>query len=201
MNVEIDDRDALRAVHGLRMESGDGCVIEQTETHRLGDFGVMTRRTNAAEGVVGEPLHHLVNGVDRGAGRSQRRLPASRRNHGVAVVERDHLLRGLLLLKEVDIGSRMGARDLVGGRERRLHRNQVLEPRGGQRLLDRVHAFGPLRMPFACVVSNTSLMGDLQGGHGAYPAFLLTSALSETGGLLSSGTKKSGARSSLGSMR
>ena len=74
-------------------------------------------------------LHHFIDAVNGGARRAQSRLPASRRNDRVALVEFGVSFFRLLLLKEIDVRSRVSPSHLVGRRHRSLDSDQILEPR------------------------------------------------------------------------
>ena len=76
MHVEIDHGHALGAVLCAGVLGGDGHVVEQAEAHGARRLGMVPRGTHGAEGVVGGARHDLVDGVDRGAGGAQRRIPA-----------------------------------------------------------------------------------------------------------------------------
>ena len=97
VDVEIDDRDALCAVDGLRVAGGDGGIVEEAETHRRRRFGVMARRPRGDEGVFDLAGHHLVDREHRSPGGADRRLPGAGRHGGVLVdPDAPFLGRGLL---------------------------------------------------------------------------------------------------------
>ena len=92
MNVEIDDRDALRAMGGLRVARGDGGVVEKAEAHRRRAFGVMAGRPRRDKGVGEAPAHHFIDRESRAARGAHRRFQRARRHHRVRVEPRIALL-------------------------------------------------------------------------------------------------------------
>jgi len=55
VDVEVDHRNTRQVVRRQCMRRRDGDVVEETETHRRGPFGVMAGRPHGAEGVLGLP--------------------------------------------------------------------------------------------------------------------------------------------------
>ena len=62
MNIEIDDRDTLGAMNGLRMPGGDRRVVEEAKAHRRRAFGMMAGRPRRDKGVGHPPAHHFIHG-------------------------------------------------------------------------------------------------------------------------------------------
>ena len=64
MHVEVDDRQALDAMHGHGMCRTDRNIVEEAETHRLVRQRMMPRRPNTTEGRRGFPAHHRIDGAN-----------------------------------------------------------------------------------------------------------------------------------------
>ncbi len=65
MDVEIDDRHPLEAVHVAGPQGADRGVVEQAETHRPIGFGMVPGRAHRAKGIVGLAGDDRVDGGDR----------------------------------------------------------------------------------------------------------------------------------------
>jgi hypothetical protein len=74
VDVPIDDRHALNPAFGAQIMRGDRHIIKKTKAHYLVEFGVVARRPNTAEGVVGAPGEDGVDGCNWGS-RCQQRGP------------------------------------------------------------------------------------------------------------------------------
>src|SRR6202048_4999129 len=61
MNIPIDYQDSIRSVVHLRVASGDGGVVEETESHRPARSRVMTRRPDQRDGIRGV-VEDLIDG-------------------------------------------------------------------------------------------------------------------------------------------
>ena len=75
VDIEVDDRHPLQAMHAQRMARRDGHVVEEAEAHRRVAGGVVARRAHRAEGGLGAAGQHVVGGRHRGAGGAQGRGP------------------------------------------------------------------------------------------------------------------------------
>jgi len=65
MHIEVDHGHARQLVGFQRMRRSDRDIVEKTETHCACTFGVMTRRTNRAEGTADFALHHQIDFITR----------------------------------------------------------------------------------------------------------------------------------------
>ena len=83
MDVEIDDRDTLRAMNGLRLPRRYGGEIEEAKPHRPRGLGMMARRAHRHEGVIHLAAHDFVHGDYRTADGMRNRLPCPRAHHDV----------------------------------------------------------------------------------------------------------------------
>ena len=61
MDVEIHDRDALRAMDGDGVPRGHGGVVEEAEAHGRRAFGMVAGRPHGDEGVVHVAAHDFVH--------------------------------------------------------------------------------------------------------------------------------------------
>ena len=85
MDVEIDDRHPLKAMHLARAQRADRGVVEQAKPHRPLGLGMMPRRADRAERVVRLFCDdRIYRGHDR-AGGMQRSGPRSRGQDGVGI--------------------------------------------------------------------------------------------------------------------
>ena len=153
MNVEIEDEHALDAgllAHPLGHASDR---VEETETHRLEAFGVMSRRTRHDEGAAVFRFHHFFRSRERRADRRARGRERLRRHR---IVARHEIAqpgpRGLL--QRAFVVSRMHLRnDPIGIR---MIAGVAAHARNEPGTLDarkrRVHPPRRLRMPGAGVV-------------------------------------------------
>ena len=165
MDVEIHDGHALGAIGRLRMKSSDGGVVEQAEAHGLIGFRVVSGRPDQAEGVPGQALHHLIDGLDAGARRAQGRLPALRRHDRIAVVERDNFQFRLGALDKVEIGFTVRPHDLLARRRRRFDAMEILKSLARQYPVDGPDPVRTLRVPLARVVFQKGIVGDVERRH------------------------------------
>src|SRR5690242_18291607 len=78
MDVEIDDGNTLEPVLRAGMQCAHCNIVEQTESHRLGWCGMMSRRADSAECVLRLAGHDHVYGKYDRARRAQRRIPSAR---------------------------------------------------------------------------------------------------------------------------
>ena len=69
MDVEIDHRHPLQAMHMAGIFGSDGDIVEQAEPHRRRGFGVMSWRANGTERVsriaFDDRVHRIANATDR----------------------------------------------------------------------------------------------------------------------------------------
>ena len=165
MHVEIDDRDALQAVHFQRMARRDGDIVEKAEAHRPRRLGVMPRRTHAAKRVVVAARDH---GVRRGDGRARRpqcRLIRLRTHHRVRIDLRAPFERPPML-DEIDMRLRVHAREVGFIGERRLFAlDQRVDAARDQLILDRLQAARAFGMPRPHVVEKAVRVGIEAGRH------------------------------------
>ena len=159
MDVEIHDRDPLGAVRRLGVARGDGGVIEEAETHRGRDFGVMPGRAGRDKSVASLAAHHLVDGEDRASRGAKRGLERARRHRRVGV-DRDQALLRRGRADRIDVILRMDARDRRKVGARRGVARQQLKRLSLERALDRAQAVGPLGMALAHLVREASGVRD-----------------------------------------
>ena len=165
MDVEIDDGDPLGAVGRLGVPRSDGCVVEEAEAHRVGDFGMVAGGAGRDKGVANLPAHYFIDGEKRAAGRSQRRLIAARRHRGIWIDRSQTLLWrrdadrfDIVLGMDPGDGRKVGARGEIA--------RQHLVRLALQGALDRAQPVGPLRMALAHLVRQASRVTDDEGSHG-----------------------------------
>ncbi len=185
-------------------------------------FGVMPRRAHLAESVRRLPAHHRIDRIETGADGAPHRLPRSggsdRIAVEVAVTARDMLGDGADL---GDVRLAVRHRDIrpVVVSERRLAPHEASENLVAESLVDRPHAVRPLGMVLAGVVVEEGRMREEERCHVGmriyWPPRLVRTRLfpipqassdrrailTPGGGLLSAGTKKSGASGIDGSRR
>ena len=80
MDVEVHDRNALGAMGRLGVTRGNGGVVEKAEAPRHRGFRMVAWRPGGDESVSRPPGHHLVDGENGSAGRSQRGLEGAGRH-------------------------------------------------------------------------------------------------------------------------
>jgi hypothetical protein len=124
----------------------------------------MAGRPHGDEGVRRFPIHHLVDGERDAADSAQGRLQAAGRHRGVGI-EPHQAVRRRGAADRLDILHRVGQRDDLVRRARRLFARQRLEPLVLQCLLDSAQPFRPLRMSHRILMVKTGRMADEQGGH------------------------------------
>jgi hypothetical protein len=164
MHVEIDDRDAFRAVPFLRVARRDRDIVEQAEAHRRRGLGMMAGRAHRDERVCDSALHHLIDRLHRAARTAQRRLEAARRHRGVGI-EPHHAFARRGVAHLLDVIHRMRQCDRFERGHRRLLARERLEFFMLERVLDRAQAIGPLGMSHRHQVIETGGMAEQQGGH------------------------------------
>ncbi len=178
MHVEIDDRDALQAVHFQRMTRRDGDIVEEAEAHRPRRLGVMPRRTHAAKRVVVAARDHGVRRGDRRARRPQRRLIRLRTHHRVRIDLRAPFERPPML-DEIDMRLRVHAREVGFIGERRLFAlDQRVDAARDQLILDRLQAARAFGMPRPHVVEKAVRVGIEAGRHDFLRAAVATGRVS-----------------------
>ena len=119
MDVEIDDRHAFETVHIAGPQRADRGVVEKTETHRPIGFGMVPRRADRAECIVGLARDDRVDGGDHRAGGAQRRPTRGRGQHRVGVDR--YMTRPWNGIQDaLDMVARMHSQHIVDCRFRRL---------------------------------------------------------------------------------
>ena len=161
MDVEIDDRDTLGPVRRLGVARGDGHVVEEAETHRRRDFGMVAGRARGDEGVSRLAVHHVVDRECRAAGRAKSGLERAGRHEGVLVERRQTLLRRRRA-DRLDIVERMNPCDRRELRPRRGAARQHAESLVVQRPLDCAQSVGPLGMSLAHLMRQARRVADEQ---------------------------------------
>jgi hypothetical protein len=117
MDVEIDNRDPLQAMHFQRVARGNRDVVEKAEAHGAGRFRMVARRPHAAECIVITPFDHRVGGGHRSAGGAQRGLPRMRIHRRIRVDLGVALVRRTAAdVVDVRLGMHAQQRGLVGQR-------------------------------------------------------------------------------------
>ena len=74
MNIEIENRNPLYAVHGKGMPGSHRHVVEHAESHCMAAFRVVARRPDNAKSIAGFSREDLVDGKTGCATTSQRRI-------------------------------------------------------------------------------------------------------------------------------
>ena len=170
VDVEIDHRDAVRAVLCARVVGGNGGVREQAEAHGAALLGVVARRAHLAEGVRDTAFHHRVHRIEAGADGAERGFEACRRHHRVAVEVDVPALRFRGLRRALDAGDvvlGMGAQDrlfhiLAQRRHGPLERVVAFVR---EDLVDGAHPVRALWMPRPRVVLDKDGVGQEQCRH------------------------------------
>ena len=144
MDVEVDDKDALRA-GALRSASGHGDVIDQAKPHPLRRAGVVPRWAHEREGEARFASEHRLNRPNGGAGSHARRaLRDSTHNRvgsEIAAAPRRHLLQ------QAKISRVVHGQEFVRGRNARGRTRQTVPHSAlAQQRDDRLEAAGILRM-------------------------------------------------------
>src|SRR6185437_13196014 len=83
VDVEIDDRSTLGAVGFLSVAGGDCRIVEKTESHRPGGFGVVSRWTRGDESIRGLAGHYLIDSKLCAADRAKGSLETARRHRSI----------------------------------------------------------------------------------------------------------------------
>ena len=164
MDVEIEDRDALRAVGCLSMPCGDGRIVEEAKTHRRRDFGMMAGWSRGDEGVSDLLGHHLVDCEYCAPCRAKGGLEGARRHRGV-VVDGRALLRRRPRADCFDIVERMDACDRRNLGPRCDVSRQHLQDLALQGPLDCAQTIRLLGMSLARVIRQARCVADDERGH------------------------------------
>jgi hypothetical protein len=166
VHVEVDHGDPLESVERQRMGGSDRDVVEEAEPHGPAPFGVMPRRADVAERVVGPTPDHEVRGQHRRARGAIRRLQGVRVHRGVGVHVRDALVRGHPI-EGIQMGLRMHPEELFPGRQRGLvHIEGLHQTRGDELILDGTEPCRTLRVMVPHVVAEAVGVTDEGSGHG-----------------------------------
>ncbi len=145
MHVEINDRDPLRAIGVAGMVRGDRGVVEQAEAHGASRLGMMTGRTNGAEGVLRFAAHDGIDSADGAACGAQGRIKSPGRHPCIGIELLQAFIRGSLM-KALEMLVGMGAKDLRLAGNRRLFAQQRVETRGGKNAADDLEPLGAFGM-------------------------------------------------------
>ena len=109
VHVEIDHRHAFGTMGGACVVGGDRGLVEEAEAHGAAAFGMMARRAQGAEDIVGLAREHGIDAGRRRPDRMKCRLQRAGRHGGVGIEKLEAL-----------------------GRRDRLHAAQVLRHMGAQ---------------------------------------------------------------------
>ncbi len=143
MDIEIDNGDPFGSVNGSRMKSRDGGIVEKAKPHGALGFGMMSRGTDRAKGVLNLARHDSGRRLDRSSCGMKGGLQRSRRHERITIDINRTLFRRSLA-DQIDIRLRVNAADrfvirLVGLLSFERGKNVVFE-----RFFDGAKPVGPL---------------------------------------------------------
>ena len=167
MDVEVDDGDALEAVHGQCARGAHGDVVDEAEAHRLAAHRVVAWRTHAAERVACGARHDGVGGRDRGARRAPHRVDSAGTHHRVRV-ERFVAFERRRPSQVVDVRLRVDAQQVLVLDERHVAvRDQFGEAARDHAIVDGTQPGRRLGMPGTHLVGGAVGMREPGGDGGA----------------------------------
>ena len=166
MNIEVDDRHALKPMHLDRMRSSNSNVVEEAEAHRVGALGMVAGRADRTEGILNFVPHDQVDCHATGTGRTQCCRPGMRTHRRIRVEVGNSLLRRRAL-DPLQMRSRMYAQQLFKGCQRCVVVGEIgIDPLRDQVVADGGEAGGRLRMIGAHIVQLAiSVRNECGSGH------------------------------------
>ncbi len=136
MDVEIDHGHAGEAVHLARSHGANRGIVEKTEPHRPLRLGMMARRADSAERVVGVFCDDRIDRGDDRAGSAQRRFSRCWGQHRVGI-DPDMAGFGDGAENTLDVPPRMDTRQILARSLRRFAALQAGKFRIVERRQDR----------------------------------------------------------------
>src|SRR5688500_14419138 len=106
MHVIIYNENTLDLMYLLGIARGNGDITEQAEAHRAVWHGVMPRRANCRQPVIGFARDDSAHGIHNAACRKQRDFVGSGCYVGIGI-ESDEAIIGRRLLEEFEISRSM----------------------------------------------------------------------------------------------
>ncbi len=165
VHVEVEDRDALRAMRLDRVHGADGDVVEDAEAHRARRRRVMPGRAHRAERGARLAVHHRVGGRHDGARRAQGRGKRACVHRRIRVEAGIAAPRGRFE-DEVHVRGIVDALEVLARGERRLPDREARgEPRGFERGEYRLQPRGRLRVPRPHLMQDAIGVREERRGH------------------------------------